>query len=864
MRSLFSISIRVAALLLGMLFFHAPGWSNGSETAEWPVYVSPWETIGGGALDVSFLLDAPAGKHGFLGSQDGVFRFQDGTRARFWGVNLAAASNFPNATQARILAERLAHAGCNMVRLHHMDAPWHSRPIIDYSHRGALRLDPEQLDRLDRLVFELKKRGIYIHLDLLTHRRFEPGEELPEDEKLSDGQKHASLVNRHLIEQQKEYARALLTHLNPHTQLRYADDPVFAVVQICNENSVFWRTKAHIPEFYLEEIDALWNAWLVEEYGTREALNAAWTSAEGKRNLHSGENPHRGTVERPPIGFMSERYFDPETPYSEVEGGAPRVADHFRFLAQLQDAFYTEMTDYLRELGVKCVVAGSNLPNGIIGLRREAAQGITETDAYFGHPRDGFGVPNRFPDASMSSRELHAEAETWGITHLPQIFSQSRTAEAPLLVTEWNQPYPMPYRAESIPFVAAYGAYQDIDGFCLFSYNHRDWDRPLPRKVQGFFNSGNDPAHWGLFVAGALMFHRRDIRRGETVVDVVYGKNDLLTPHPRWRERFNGLTYLTRVRQTYADDVYTGGADLAIAGGFRPGLDLTQARHALLFSRSPHANPYRMDGGLLPWIQKHLPGSDTPCETSGTARGEEACIRRTPILVDGPRCVVQNVAELEREDPAWEARLTIDLLQMWGLREGGRERLDREGWVTDTEELTFNDKRGILKIDTPRTQGIVGRAAGETVHLSALTVTPSTPFAVILCQSLDGQPLEASRHLLLTAVGRVENTGQQWLSGTRFADDGEAPVRIEPICAEFALKTKSPKGWRGYGLAADGSRAGELPLSERSGRVCGTLRGSVTGAQGGCRVAERETGSDKRPIGQIHFELVLDTAALEL
>lgn len=860
MGSLSLTLIRTATLSLAVTLCGLPGWSDNT---EWPVYVSPWETVGEGALDVSFLLDAPAGKHGFLGSRDGVFRFENGKRARFWGVNLAAASNFPNATQAQVIARRLAHAGCNMVRLHHMDAPWHSRPIIDYSHRGALRLDPKQLDRLDRLVFELKQRGIYIHLDLLTHRKFEPGEDLPEGEKLSNGQKHASLVNRHLIEQQKEYARALLTHLNPYTELRYADDPVFAVVQICNENSLFWRAKAHIPEFYLEEIDALWNAWLMEEYGTREALDTAWTSAAGKRNLHAGEDPNRGTVERPPIGFMSERYFDPETPYSETEGGAPRVADHFRFLAQLQDAFYTEMTDYLRDLGVRSVVAGSNLPNGIIGLKREAAQGITETDAYFGHPRDGFGLPNRFPDASMSGRELYAEEETWGVSHLPQIFSRSRTAEAPLLVTEWNQPYPMPYRAESIPFVAAYGAYQDIDGFCLFSYNHRDWDRSLPKKVQGFFNSGNDPAHWGLFVAGALMFHRRDIRRGETVVDVAYGKNDLLTPHPRWRERFNGLTYLARVRQTYADDIYTGDADLAIAGGFRPGVDLTQARHALLFSRSPHSDPYRMDGGLLPWIQKHLPDGAEPCETGLTAQGIEPCGQNT-VVIDGHRCLVQNVDEFEREDPAWEARLTIDLLRMWGLREGGRERLDREGWVTDTEELTFNDKRGVLKIDTPRTQGIVGRAAGETVHLSALTLTPTTPFAVILCQSLDGRPLDTSHHLLITAVGRVENTGQQWLSDTRFVDDGEAPVRIEPIHAEFALKTESPKGWKGYGLVADGSRAGELTLSERSGRLCGTLPGSGTDVQSGCRMAQRETESDKRPIGQIHFELVLDTGALEL
>ena len=39
--------------------------------------------------DVRFLLDAPAGKHGFIGVSGGHLATPDGTRIRFWGVNLA-------------------------------------------------------------------------------------------------------------------------------------------------------------------------------------------------------------------------------------------------------------------------------------------------------------------------------------------------------------------------------------------------------------------------------------------------------------------------------------------------------------------------------------------------------------------------------------------------------------------------------------------------------------------------------------------------------------------------------------------------------------------------------------------------------
>jgi hypothetical protein len=39
-------------------------------------------------VDVSFLLDAPAGKHGFIQMKDGHLATGDGRRIRFWGVNI--------------------------------------------------------------------------------------------------------------------------------------------------------------------------------------------------------------------------------------------------------------------------------------------------------------------------------------------------------------------------------------------------------------------------------------------------------------------------------------------------------------------------------------------------------------------------------------------------------------------------------------------------------------------------------------------------------------------------------------------------------------------------------------------------------
>ena len=41
-----------------------------------------------------------------------------------------------------------------------------------------------------------------------------------------------------MIELQHEYARDLLTHVNPYTGKRYADEPAVALIEISNEDGL--------------------------------------------------------------------------------------------------------------------------------------------------------------------------------------------------------------------------------------------------------------------------------------------------------------------------------------------------------------------------------------------------------------------------------------------------------------------------------------------------------------------------------------------------------------------------------------------------------------------------------------------------
>jgi hypothetical protein len=62
--------------------------------------------------DVRSLLDAPAGKHGFIGVSGGHLATTDGKRVRFWGVNLAGwttgSALLPPHHDAEVYASTLA------------------------------------------------------------------------------------------------------------------------------------------------------------------------------------------------------------------------------------------------------------------------------------------------------------------------------------------------------------------------------------------------------------------------------------------------------------------------------------------------------------------------------------------------------------------------------------------------------------------------------------------------------------------------------------------------------------------------------------------------------------------------------------
>jgi hypothetical protein len=479
-----------------------------TDTSSW------WEFEGKKELpastaDVSYLLDSPAGRHGFLKVKDGHFFFEDGTRVRFWGTNIYAPYAFPTREDAEFMAKRLARAGCNLVRIHHLDAFWADPNIFDKNYNDTQHLSADALDRLDYLIYQLKKNGIYVFMDLLVDREFKASDGVKDYQNVERGAKFSGFYDKRIIELQKKYARELLTHFNPYTELRYLDDPVVVSAKLINEASLFYiGTQFGLSEVYLKELDSLWNRWLVKEYGSRANLKKAWTDRYGNVDLKEDENPLRGTVKRG------------ETPLSYQRGAGTvldtlRERDTMRFYYELQNKYFKEMEAYLKSIGVKVPISGSNhWVNIWADVKSNATLDYIDRHRYWDHPQLSYGTEVIFENQPMVKNPADA---------LPNNLAFYKVKDVPFVVSEWNSAFPNEFRIEGPIIMAAYANLQDWDGVLQFSFNNAGFVAPMEDN----FDISAWPNTWAQWPAAALLFYRGDVSKAKNSYDQVLSDRDI-------------------------------------------------------------------------------------------------------------------------------------------------------------------------------------------------------------------------------------------------------------------------------------------------------------------------------------------------
>ena len=112
--------------------------------------------------------------------------------------------------------------------------------------------------------------------------------------------------------------------------------------------------------------------------------------------------------------------------------------------------------------------------------------------------------------------------------------------------------------------------------------------------------------------------------------------------------------------------------------------------------------------------------------------------------------------------------------------------------LSDTRQLAWyssTQQTGLVTIDTPRTQGLIGFVGANGKSDSNLDAQVDNTFCTILLSSFDTKPISQASNLLLIAGGRVENTGQQWnAAGTAVTNWGGSPTLIDPVRGRLTFR----------------------------------------------------------------------------
>jgi hypothetical protein len=508
-------------------------------------------------VDVSFLLDAPAGKHGFIQVANGHLATAEGQRIRFWGVNITdwsrGSRQIPSKEDAPFIAATLARFGVNCARFQFLDleAP---RGLLDGHAADSRTMDAGQLDKEDFFIAELEKRGIYIDFNLLVGRPFKAGDGVQDANLLRQGAKGTSLFDRRMIELQKEYAQQLLAHRNPYTKLKYTEDQAVAIVEINNENALNVGFRAPSP-FYEHELSEMYNTWLAK-HRTPEQVAALRTMSGAKGD-------------QAPVPLM--------TGFRAVGATAPleRFYAEAEFYNYTQRGYFAEMTSYIKQaLGSKSLIiatadhshSGSGYPILLATLPSDVIDGHT----YWQHPE-------------MYVRKSPMVDDPFNSTVVE--LSRSAVAGKPYTVSEVNNPFPNDFDSEGVPILASYAAMQDWDAVIWYTFEPKA-DPAWKPYVGDPFDISLDPVKMPELAAGALAFLRGDIEKARFTEERSYTEKQV----------FDSML-IPSIERPY----YTPGFPLELPLEHEVRISSLDGPATRPFPEAPVPDPIRSDTGQLAW-----------------------------------------------------------------------------------------------------------------------------------------------------------------------------------------------------------------------------------------------------------------------
>lgn len=771
-------------------------------------------------VDFSYLLDPPAGKHGFLEiSENGNFIFEDGQESKFFGMMTMIDSPFRDAEYADAKVASLKRAGINHLRITSLD---NGDRLFDGDYQDTQHYDYENWDKLDYFFYKLKEAGIYIKVDLLMDRQFLENDGVVNASQLTDKQwLHTGIVmfDRTLIDLQKKFAYDFLNHVNPYTDLAYKDDPSFVLVEVANERTMDWAADSLQIEPYRSNLKSLWNDWLLDKYGSTINLNNSWKHYDGSPELGPDEILENKSIELASRGIChwGSEYMETlvgEVQNLNIECSSARINDSYIFYSEIEIDYFTEMSDYVKNtLGYQGLVTSSGNDNIRSIQATSESLGINAPHGYNRASREMISLGNSGKlDQSWLARVASQKTKNTPLETGEGGLTPSETGHDPL------------YRFINNFYMAAYASLQEYDMITIYHYeDYVSFDNGEPRAntidIDGT-DMHSDPINWGLMAIANKMYISKDVSSAKYTIDVAYSANDTNIKYWPIKDIYK-LASVSKIQNTFFDQQYDSDPDVdfTVSGGLSAGAGYI-GENNMIYSLSPYNDPSYQNYG---WTTDEASGYDVallrlgcnPCQFEFEFDGiifdkgvkkmieiEEPYFLKdvenkgyipigrneTKDIAFGfydpirENFVFNNIAFKLNKTSNWNSivyeqddqkvRLMLDALgKSTGDTNISHEMIDDEKLVSDTGELSRDVKNSLFTIDTDKTQAIMGEIFG--VHdNSLLKIDSVSELGGITMTSLEDKNLDQTDSYVLKMVTRSGNTDQDFDNGYF----GKAPI----------------------------------------------------------------------------------------
>ena len=458
-----------------------------SESKQWRAmpHLEDYAVKEGSALDCSDLWPVKEVKSRVVASKDGHLELEDnpGVPVAFQTVaDQGTTYNIHTATKESTekYVKQLRVQGYNMVRFHYFDF------ALMGGAKEPLQFNEDLLKRIDYYIYCLKKNGIYLNLDAMCSRYgFELGNTWAPDN--SDRDYNYDLFFKPAARKNwYEGVKKLLTHVNPYTNTKLADDPVLAIVNGKNEQEFGMLREPKNPE----RMKPYWIEFLKNRYGGDIAkYNAAW-----------GESV---------ADWEKIKVFN----RALALGTDARARDIAAFKLERENEMWKWFEKSLREIGYKGLCVNFDMVKSLRYASVRKNMPIVTMHSYHAHPSPTVGGVSRI---SQSSSLSDANSVFRGV-------AGTALWKKPLLITEYGHVFWNKYRYEQAFSMAAYAALQ---GHCALTVHAQSVT--FNESVIYPFGRGPDPINKACEFLATHMLLRRDVSEAKPSVRIDFSTRDAL------------------------------------------------------------------------------------------------------------------------------------------------------------------------------------------------------------------------------------------------------------------------------------------------------------------------------------------------